>query len=514
MRISLEMPAGLNSDDTTYASAPAWADMDGYRFRLGRPEIKPGWEAVIATALTGVCRSVFAFTDNDNILSLAFGTHTKLELYQGGALYDITPSSGFTAGEIDGTGSTGYGTGAFGGGAYGSPSTTDYFPLTWSLAALGQTLIASPRNQTIFQWSNNTAAPAVALTNAPDNVTYMIVARDFVFALGCNEEVSGDFNPLCIRHSDIRGPTGWSTDATSASTSREYVLPGGGRIVAGREVGRSMLVWTNHSLFVGTYVGQLNKIWQFDQVGRNCGLIGPGAAVVLGATAFWISPDRQFHSYTLGGAVEPIVCPIREDFADNLAASQGDKIVASTVAEHGEVRFDYPDSRDGYENSRYVAVAVQGPDAGAWSRGFTSSRTAMVDAGPSTYPCGVTYAGAIYWHERGDSADGAALASYIETADTYLDDERSFLARGLWPDVADQVGTLYLTVTTRKYPQTETGDDDPPVVYGPLALAPGADKVDFKLSGRLARVKFSADSSPSRGRLGRMTFDVKLRGRK
>ena len=507
MRFAPEIPPGLNSDDTAFSASPAWADCNNARFRLGRPQATAGWESVIGDLLTGVCRSVFAWTDNGNVLNLGFGTHSALMLYQGGALYDITPTSGFTPGQIDGTGSTGYGTGAYGAGGYGEPSTTDYFPLTWSQAALGQTLLASPRNQTIFQWSNNTAVKAAALTNAPANVTYMIVARDFVFALGCNQEVSGTFNPLCIRHSDVRGPTGWSTVATSSSTSREYILPGGGRIVAGREIGRSILVWTNHSLYLGTYVGSVNKVWQFDKVGDKCGLIGPGAAVVKDSTAYWISPDRQFHSYTVGGMVSSIPCPIRESFADNLAASQGDKIIASTIAEYGEVRWDYPDSRDGYENSRYITLCVEGPDSGAWSRGDVA-RTAMVDAGPSAYPCGTTYEGNIYWHEKGNSADGSALAGYIETSDIYLDTNRSSLVRGCWPDVSEQTGPWYLTLTTRDKPQG-TG-----TTFGPYAMAPDEDKLDFKASGRLVRVKFSWNSSPAGGRLGVPSFDVKQRGRK
>ena len=107
-----------------------------------------------------------------------------------------------------------------------------------------------------------------------------------------------------------------------------------------------------------------------------------------------------------------IACPIRRDFAQELAASQGDKIVASSNAEFGEVRFDYPDRRDGYENSRYLAVAVSGPDAGSWHRGVMA-RTAFVDAGPSAYPIGAAYDGAVFLQEKGRSADGGAPADFF-----------------------------------------------------------------------------------------------------
>lgn len=474
---------------------------------MKRPQTIGGWESIFSTRLTGVCRSILPWTDNTNTLNIGFGTHSKLALYQGGVLYDITPAAGFTAGAIDGTGSTGYGTGAWGVGGYGSPSATDYFPLTWSQSPLGQTLLASPRNQTIFQWSNVPATPAVAVTNAPANVTYMLVARDFVFAFGTNQESGGVFNPLCFRHSGLRAPTSWTTDITSGSTSREYVLPGGGRIVAARNIGRDILVWTSHKLYYVSYVGQIGQVWRADEVGDKCGLIGPNAAIVVGSTAYWISPDRQVHTYTVGGSVGTVDCPIREDFADNLAASQGDKIVASSIAEYGEIRFDYPDGRDGYENSRYIALNVQTEDAGSWYRG-QMARTAMIDAGPSSYPCGATYDGSVYWHEKGESADGGVFPWFIETADIYLDDNLTVLARGFWPDIAEQVGPVMFDIATKHYPQ------DTPTTWPQLIVAAGQSTADFKVEGRLFRVKVSGNSSPSHARLGKLVFDAKLRGRK
>lgn len=509
MRIPLDLPPGLNGDDTSFAGSGRWADGSNVRFRLGRPQVIGGWESLVATPLTGVCRTAFPWTDNAAVLNIAFGTHSKLQLWQGGALFDITPASGFTSGAIDGAGSAGYGTGAYGTGGYGLPGTGDYFPLTWSLAAWGQNLLACPRNQTIFAWTNSTAAKATALANAPANVTHMLVAPlnggYQVFALGCNEEVSGVFNPLCIRHSSIRNNTEWST-AASGSTAREYVLTGGGRIVAGRMAGPVMLVWTSDALFLGTYVGALNQPWRFDRVGRNCGLIGPNAAVVVGQQAFWVSPDRQFYRYVVGGEPEAVACPIRRDFAENLAASQGDKVTASSNAEFQEVRFDYPDSRDGYENSRYVALCLSDVDAGAWHRG-TMARTAFVDAGPSAFPVGVTYQGQVFFHEKGHSADGGPFSWFIETADSYLDPDSMLLVRGVWPDFAGQVGPVNVSVKSRREPQgAET------IVIAP-AMAPGDAKADLMTTGRLFRVRFSGESAPTACRIGEPVFDVAPAGR-
>lgn len=594
MRQDLALPPGFYGDDTTYAAKGRWADGSNVRFRLGLPETIGGWESLTADLLTGVCRTVFPWKDNAEILNVAFGTHSKLQLWKGGGLYDITPygppvrlganplavvnttatvtvthvGHGYTtgasvkvagaaatggitaaninglrtitvtggnaytftaggnasstasggganvvitpqstlpAGAVDGTGSIGYGTGAYGIGPYGSTSlTTEYYPRTWGEDAWGQYLLASPRNGGLYEWQNDTGARAVAVANAPTQITYMLVAPlnggYQVFALGTQEEVSGTFNPMCIRHSSIRDNTEWSTSA-SGSTAREYILTGGGRIVAGRMVGPYMLVWTDKDLFVGTYVGALNQPWRFDRVGRNCGLIGPNAAIVVGQAAYWASPDRQFYRYAIGGQATPLDCPIRSDFAEELAASQGDKIVASSNAEFSEIRFDYPDRRDGYENSRYIALCVNGQDAGAWHRGIMA-RTAFVDAGPSLYPLGVTAEGNVFYHEKGSSADGGSFAWFIKTAGANLDPDQRLLISGVWPDFKDQLGPVRVTLGARETPQGEvhTQTSEP--------MAPGDARADLLITGRIFEMQISGESAPTKCRIGKPVFDV------
>ena len=82
-------------------------------------------------------------------------------------------------------------------------------------------------------------------------------------------------------------------------------------------------------------------------VAENCGLIGPNAAVILSnQVAYWFGSNGQFHMCPLGGVPQIIPCPLQEDVFGNLAAGQRDKVVASSCAEFGEIRFDYPDTRD------------------------------------------------------------------------------------------------------------------------------------------------------------------------
>lgn len=595
MRIGLDIPPGLFSDDTTFAEAGRWSDGSNVRFHRRRAQVIGGWESLMADLLTGVCRAVFGWTDNISTLNIGFGTHSDLQVWIGGGLYTVTPTlampsvvlganplsvvnttptvtvshvnhglttadtvivSGavavggitpngtfavtvvnddsytftfgsnatstatgggsavtiapqnpFIDGQIDGTGGAGIGTGGYGVGAYSTPSTADYFPRTWALAAWGQNLLANPRGGPIYGWTNDTAQIAAPLANSPRQVTHMLVApQEFAFALGCNDEVTGEFNPLLIRHSSRRNNTQWNT--ASNTTARSYRLPGGGRIVAGRVIGNYLLVWTSDALFLGTYIGSLTQVWRFERVGQKCGLIGPNAVVVVGQRAFWCGPDLQFYNYNLGGQPLVVESPIREDFADNMAPSQGDKITASSNSIYNEIRFDYPDSRDGFENSRYIALKVAGEDAGVWHRGIMA-RTAMIDTGPAEFPIGVTYGGNVYFHERGNTADGQAFSWFIRSADQYLSEEFTLLVRNVYPDIFQQVGPVNLTITSKLEPQ-----DTAPRTFGPYAIAAGNSRTDVRAAGRLFSVEFSGNSVPTAMRLGRCLFEAVKTGRR
>lgn len=509
MRIPLEMPPGLNGDDTTFSASGRWADGSNVRFWEGRPQTINGWERLVSTALTGTCRSILPWTDTAGDLNIGFGTNSKLQLWYDGTIYDITPSADFTAGAADGTGGSGYGTGAYSTGEYSEPATADFFPLTWSQAAWGQNFLANPRGQTIFEWDRDvgTGTVAAALTDAPAEVTYMTVSANFqVFAWGCSEEASGDFNPRCVRHSSVRLNTEW--DSAPDTTAREYILPGSGRIVGARVMGAYQLCWTSSELWLVEYVGALNQIYRFTKVGDQCGLIGPNAAIVVGQRAFWIGPDLQVYAYGLGGQAGPIGCPILKDFADNLALSQGDKVVASSNGRFAEIRFDYPDARDGNENSRYIAAhvptLVANPDL-AWYRG-RMARTAFCDAPPHptpSFPLAVDAdTGLIFYQDKGTTGDGEAFAWRIKTADNYLDPDVNMMVRQVWPDFKDQEGPVMVTVTTKFAPQ---GDE---TTAEGSAMAPGDRKSDVRATGRLAAVEFYGSSTPTYCRIGSPTFDV------
>lgn len=503
MKFPVVLPPGLVSDDTTFLAEGGVYDCSGARCWEGAWQQMGGFESVTFSLLGGVCRSVFQWTDNDGLTNIALGRHNGLSVWVGGGLYTITPAA-FVTGNIDGSAGAGYGTGTYGSGPYGEPTTNPVFPMTWSLSAYGENLIACARGQKIWQWLNNTAAIAVPVTNAPAVNNYaLVVPQRQLISFGCTD-IGGTYDPLCIRGSDIENITNWTP--TTANNAFEYVLDNGSYIVTARVVANYLFVWTDTALYLGTFIGAPDETWRFERQGLHCGAVGVGAPVITGQTAVWPSADGQFWSSGIGGAPTPIPCPIQKAFADNLAPGQNDKIVGTTISKYRELRWFYADNRDGYEISRAVAVN----DKGEWSRDASQPRTAFCDANPSADPIGVTYAGNLYWQERGQTADGGQLSGFLETADFYLGDGEDLVQiNGCWPDFKDQQGTISRTVYTRLYPQ-----DTSVRTRGPYALAPNRSKRDFRATGRVARIRDEWASSPSEGRWGKQTFDLELAGQR
>ena len=680
-RFPLMPPPGIQIDNTTFSAEGAWWDCDKARFWRDRPQTIGGWEPYMTDALTGVCRNILPWRDNAGEMLTAFGTHSNLQVFYGGQLYDITPTLAFPprilnsnpitatsgsavfsialanhglttgdsviisdagvvgtriingtysvtvtdadnftvtfgsnattsalatdpittlnasktvtvthtahgltdgatvviagatavggitpngtfvidvldansysfqftsnatsgatgggagvtefakiaggttvkvapqvaffAGNINGADGAGYGAGTYGTGLYGLPSTSVLYVRTWAFANYGESLMANPRGGTIYWWQNDTALNAEPILNAPPQVTFMLVTPERqVLAFGCNEEVSGDFNPMCIRGSDIEDPENWTT--STATNAFEQILEGGGRIVGARINAYGLFVWTDTALYQGTFLGDPGQTYRFDKIGSNCGLIGPNAAIVAGQVAYWIGQDRQFYSCPLGGSAQLVSSPLQNQFSDNLALGQQDKITAASIAQFGEVWWFYPDGRDmvdtasgvinGLENSRYMSLSYIGQ---GWARG-TLSRTAFIDASPAVNPIGANYDGGTFYHERGQYANAEAINWWIESADYYLGEaDKTLEVQSVWPDFEDQAGSIQLTLTTRLYPQGQE------YTRGPYSLTPNRGKRDFRASGRVVRVRIGSNTAPSYARLGKIEFDAQSRG--
>ncbi len=504
IRLPLLPPPGLLADDTRFSNPNRCVAADGIRWDRGRPQSTGGWTRYFSTALTGVCRNVLQWADLAGNVNIAFGTHAALQLFLNGTLRDITPA-GLAIGPIDGAGGPGFGAGDYGEGDYGEGAPVEYFPRTWSLGNWGQNLIASPRGKTIYIWDNDPTNPAVEIAAAPDQVTAMLVSAERqVLALGCNEESSGAFNPLCIRGSNIEDYGDWTTSA--ANNAFEHILEGGGSwIVTARRFGPYVAVWTDKGVHLGQFIGDPGQAYRFDVVATNCGLIGPNAVMVINQTAYWVTPDYQFYVWPLGGVPQLLPCPIRDQFKDAVATGQYEKIEATTIGQYGEIWWFYPHADDGRECSRAIFVNVAG-DVPVWSA-KTLARSAATDSGPTPHPIFVSPDGGVFSHEDGRTADGAPLSwSFTIALPAFEEGGRFALIKGIEPDIKDQAGAVSVAFTLRKYPQAAARE------HGPFTMAPGTARKHFLIQGRSGEIRFSGASSPAFARFGKPVLLVEATG--
>jgi hypothetical protein len=141
-----------------------------------------------------------------------------------------------------------------------------------------------------------------------------------------------------------------------------------------------------------------------------------------------------------------------------------------------------------------------------WSHDLLA-RSAFIDAKVTDYPIGVSPDGQIFYHEKGNSADGQPMTGFLESSDFYLSEaEGGMLVNGMYPDFKLQAAPIQMTIFAREFPQSAER------VHGPWTLVPGQNKRSFRLSGRIARVRFDWSSTPCFARGGRPEFDVQAIG--
>lgn len=455
--------------DTTNASATVTVNHTAHGRAVGDRVIFDGASAGGGITISGEYTVVTAATNSYTITHSSAATSTAAGT--GGTVGYIYL---LAVGPADATGRAGYGTGAYGTGGYGASSGTGTTPpRTCALTNIGQDMLANPRGKAIYWWARNTALRAVPVPNAPARVEHMLVdPRGPVVALGCTLS-DGSFDPLAIRTSDDDDFTVW-TEAQN-NIAGEFILGVGSRIVAGLPALGQNLIWTDTALFGMVFTGDTGEPYTYPLLGEKCGLAGPKAAAAIGGAAFWLGADLNFWMYD-GGAPRIIPCPSVRYFRDGLNAVQIDKVVCGINSRWSEVWWLYP-KLPATEVSHYLAYNWR---ANVWFDG-TLARPAWLDGDIFANPIAAGTDGYLYFHERGRTANGAALGERLESAPFDLGDGNQTMdCFGLVPDVAGLVGTLQITLTTQDWPMetvvTETA--------GPYDITAGIGRIDARVAGR------------------------------
>ena len=407
---------------------------------------------------------------------------------------------------------TGYGAGAYGAGGYGTgisatgTSGTPINAIDWTLDNWGEIFIANPLNGPIYQWSPTSGNPvATVIANAPSVNQGMFVAMPQRQIIAYGSTTNGIIDPLLIRWCDVDNFDQWIAAITNQAGS--YRIPKGSRIVQGIQAGQQALIWTDLGLWAMQYSGP-PYVYQFNELGTGCGLIGRKAAGSMGGTVYWMG-QSQFYRLS-GNGVEPIRCPVWDVIFQDLDTTNLDKIRFAANSRFGEVTWYYPTKRNGGEINAYVKYNTV---LDQWDFGENTTqnpyvaRTAWINESVLGPPIGAGTNTYIYQHETSTDADGQPMYSSFQTGYFAITEaENKMFVDQIWPDMkwGYYGGTQNANVKLTFYVTDYAGQT--PITYGPYNLTQNTTYITPRFRGRLVSIKMESQDIGSFWRLGNTRY--------
>ena len=412
-------------------------------------------------------------------------------------------------------GAGGYGAAGYGLGGYGTGTNSPNAAITgtpinatdWCLDNWGQILIANPLNGPIYQWDPSSGdVIAQVIPEAPPVNAGCFVAMPQRQIVAWGSTATGIGDPLLIRWCDVNNYNDWT--ATLVNQAGSYRIPKGSRIVQCIQGPQQGLVWTDLGIWAMQYAGP-PYVYQFNELGNGCGLIGRRAAGSVNGVVYWMG-QSQF--YRLGGnGVEPIACPVWDVAFQDLDTTQLDKIRVAPNSRFGEISWYYPTQGNNGEISHYVKYNFI---LNQWDYG-TLGRTAWINESVLGPPIGADPSTTfIYQHETSPDADGQPMDSYFQTGYFVITEanEKMFIDQ-VWPDMkwgyygGVQSANVLLTFYVTDYPgQT-------PITYGPYTLTQATTYITPRFRGRLVAIKIQSNDIGSWWRLGNIRYRMQPDGR-
>jgi hypothetical protein len=496
--------------DTTSGSGSVKVTLAGHGLAYGDT-----FPILVPTAVGGV-------TLSGNYIVLGYPAPTANDFYiQAGSVATATASADENSGDAQyvyykGIGpvaaSSGYGVGGYGTGGYGSgtpfPSGTgtEITATDWTLDNWGEVFVACPLNQAIYAWSPTNNTPIAAIVRgSPTANSGIVVAMPQRQIIAWGSTSNGIQDPLLIRWCDVENYNQWTPLLTNQAGS--YRIPKGSRIVQCIQGPQQTLVWTDVAIWAMQYVGP-PYVYQFNEIGTGCGLIGRKAAASLGGIAYWMG-QSQFYRLA-GTGVEPIKCPIWDVIFQDLDTSNVDKIRIAPNSQFGEITWYYPTKSNGGEVSHYVKYNVV---LDQWDFGQLG-RTAWINQSVLGPPIGAGVDNYIYQHETSTDADGQPMNSYFQTGYFAMTeaDVKIFVDQ-IWPDMkwgyygGAQNAQVAITFYVTDYPgQT-------PLVYGPYTMTQAVKYITPRIRGRLVSIRVESDDVGSFWRVGNIRYRLQQDGK-
>ena len=420
----------------------------------------------------------------------------------------------------------GWGTGTWGLSTWGTPrppsASLSLLAQVWQFDNYGQNLIMQLVDGAIFEWdpTGGLGTRATAIAGAPTKSKFALVSTpDRHLVCFGTESVLGDptsQDPMYVRFSSQEDIGDFV--ATATNTAGGQRLTDGNEIISAVRSRGQILIWTDTSLHGQQYVGP-PYTFGFQQLGANCGIIGPHAAADVNGVAYWMSKDAFF---VFDGTVKKIPCTVQDYVFEDLNIVQSQSVHVGINTQFNEVTWFYPTVSSDYVN-RFVTYNYL---ENVWSIG-TMARTAWTDIGTFEKPLATKYdpeatdatlttiygltAGRshLYNQEDGVDANGEPIDAYVYSG--YFDigdgDQVLFMKRFI-PDFKRQVGDLIVHLRLRLYPQASAT----PSSLDPYVISPDTEKVDTRARGRQIQLRIESTELGGWWRFGTMRVDIQPDG--
>ena len=420
----------------------------------------------------------------------------------------------------------GWGTGTWGLLTWGTPRPAStglvLHSRTWQFDLYGEDVVMQQMDGAIYEWSpaDGVSVRATAIAGAPTKSKYALVSTpDRHLVCFGTESTLGDpstQDPMFVRFSDQENIGEFA--ATATNTAGGQRLTDGNEIITAIRSRGQILIWTDTSMHGQQYIGP-PFTFGFQQLGANCGAIGPHSATDVNGVAYWMSRDAFF---VFDGSVKKLACTVQDYVFQDINLVQAQKVNAGINTQFNEVTWYYcsvtSDFIDRYVTYNYLE--------NVWSTG-SLARTAWEDLNAFERPIAASYnpEGAqatlttiygltpgrtrLYNQETGVNAVNEPLPATITSG--YFDigdgDQMIYMKRFI-PDFKGQVGNLNVHLVLRAYPQaTPTASS-----LDPYPITPDTEKVDTRARGRQILLRIESSELDTNWRFGTMRVDIQPDG--
>jgi hypothetical protein len=244
------------------------------------------------------------------IVSPAAATSTATAAGTANAAYQINVGTAVSTADY------GWGVGTWGASTWGTPrpasTSVALDSRVWQFDNFGEDVVCQLVDGAIylFDTSAGITTRATAIAGAPTKSTYAVVSTPdrHLVCFGTESTIGtpSTQDPMFVRFSNQEDINSFVESATNTAGGQR--LTDGNHIVSAERSRGQILIWTDTALHGMQYIGP-PYTFGFQQLGSNCGLIGPHASADVNGVSFWMGKDAFF---MFDGTVKslPVQCRI------------------------------------------------------------------------------------------------------------------------------------------------------------------------------------------------------------